>query len=55
MTEPLDAICAGANPTPASKACDALSQKADRCRSPAQEWAANCTFSHFFCRFIAVA
>ncbi|HEN5123105.1 TPA: hypothetical protein U6I84_000364 [Klebsiella quasipneumoniae] len=55
MTAPQDTICADANPTPASKACDALSQKADRCRSPAQEWASNCTFSHFFCRFIAVA
>ncbi|UMX66864.1 hypothetical protein MJ560_24735 [Klebsiella pneumoniae] len=26
-----DAICAGANPTLASKTCDALSQKAGRC------------------------
>ncbi|WP_410200234.1 hypothetical protein [Klebsiella quasipneumoniae] len=26
-----DAICAGANPTPASKTCDALSKKAGRC------------------------
>ncbi|MCA1975599.1 MAG: hypothetical protein LDL20_01250, partial [Klebsiella quasipneumoniae] len=31
MTAPLDAICAGANPTPASKTCDALSKKAGRC------------------------
>lgn len=26
-----DAICAGSNPTPASKTCDALSKKAGRC------------------------
>ena len=50
-----DAICAGANPTLASKTCDALSKKAGRCGSSAQKLAANCTFSHFFCRFTAVA
>ena len=50
-----NAICAGANPTLASKTCDALSQKAGRCRAFAQKKAANCPFSHFFCRFTAVA